>query len=75
METMNLTMEIFLDEETGLWGYAVPALSLVGTGCRTKEEAGRLGHESIGKVLEAGEQRLSPDAHIVRFRVETGTAE
>ncbi len=69
MKIMKLAMEIFLDEETQRWGYAVPALSIVGTGCRTKDEARRLGYEAIETVLEAAPQ-TSPGAELFMFDVE-----
>ena len=31
----QLRVEIFYDHEVDLWGYSVPVLSIVGTGCRT----------------------------------------
>jgi hypothetical protein len=74
MDAMKLAMEIFLDEEAGQWGYAVPALSIVGTGCRSKEEARRLGYEAIGKVLEAQPQTASRGAEIIMFDVEVTSA-
>lgn len=71
---MNLEMELFPDSETGQWGYAVPALSIVGTGCETKDEARRLGFEAIQTVLATGSQRRSPNAEIVVFNVEVTPA-
>jgi hypothetical protein len=72
---MKLAMEVFPDDESGQWGYAVPALSLVGTGCRDKAEARRLGYEAIEAALEAGSDRRSPDAEVVLFEVELRPAE
>jgi hypothetical protein len=74
MDAMRLAMEVFLDEETRQWGYAVPALSIVGTGCRSKDEARRLGYEAIGEVLEAEPQPASPGAEIIMFDVEVTPA-
>jgi hypothetical protein len=74
MDAMKLAMEIFLDEEAGQWGYAVPALSIVGTGCRSKEEARGLGYEAIGKVVEAQPQNASRGAEIIMFDVEVTPA-
>ncbi len=67
---MKLAMEIFPDEETGQWGYAVPALSIVGTGCKDKSEARRLGYEAIETALDADNERRSPDAEVVLFEVD-----
>lgn len=66
---MNLAMEVFPDEETGQWGYAVPALSIIGTGCSTKEEARRLGYEAITAALDEI-PRPSPGTEVVLFHVE-----
>lgn len=67
---MKLAMELFPDEETGQWGYAVPALSLVGTGCRDRDEARRLGLEAIQAALDVDSQGRSPGAEVVLFEVE-----
>ena len=75
MTVMNLAMEIFPDDETGQWGYAVPALSIIGTGCASKEEARRLGYEAIEAALEATPPP-APGAEVVVFHVQlTPTAE
>ena len=72
---MKLAMEIFFDEEAGQWGYSVPALSIVGTGCKSKEEAHRLGYQAIEAGLEAGrEDSSSDDAEFVMFDVEVRPA-
>jgi hypothetical protein len=70
MTIMKLAMEIFFDEETKQWGYAVPALSIVGTGCRSREEALELGYQAIRAVLEGAPPQTSPSADLVLFDVE-----
>jgi predicted RNase H-like HicB family nuclease len=67
---MKLAMEVFLDEETKQWGYGVPALSIVGTGCASREEARELGYQAIRLVLEAAPSQPSPGAEVVLFDVE-----
>ncbi len=67
---MKLAMEVFPDESTGQWGYEVPALSIIGTGCRDKDEARRLGYEAIENVLQSDGDSRSPDAEVVLFEVE-----
>ncbi len=67
---MQVAIELFYDDEVDAWGYTVPALNIIGTGCLTREDALRYVEESIGFVLEGGEDKLSPGAEIVRFRVE-----
>jgi hypothetical protein len=69
MKVMNLAMEIFFDQEARQWGYAVPALSIIGTGCESKEEARRLGYEAIEAALEETPSP-SPGAEVVLFQVE-----
>lgn len=74
MTMMKLAMEIFLDEETKQWGYGVPALSIIGTGCRSKEEARELGFQAIKVVLEAAPRQASPGAEVILFDVEVTPA-
>ena len=71
---MHLAMEIFLDNETEHWGYAVPALSIVGTGCRSKEEARRLGYRAIEAHLSSVEPTDAPGVETVLFEVEIAPA-
>ena len=68
MDAMKLAMELFRDDETGSWGYRIPALSIVGTGCRSREEAQQLGYEAIGAHLEDEGSRIEGD--VVLFDVE-----
>ena len=67
---MEVAIELFYDDEADAWGYTVPALNIIGTGCLTREDALRYAEEAIGFVLEGGEEKLSPEGEIVRFRVE-----
>jgi hypothetical protein len=67
---MKLAMEVFPDEDTGQWGYEIPALSIIGTGCRDKDEARRLGYQAIETALQADGDQRSPDAELVLFEVE-----
>ena len=67
---MKLAMEVFPDGSTGQWGYEVPALSIIGTGCRDKDEARRLGYEAIETALQVNGDQHSPDAEVVLFDVE-----
>ena len=67
---MQVAIELFYDDEVDAWGYTVPALSIIGTGCPTRAEALQHAEESIGFVLEGGEDELSPDGEIIRLKVE-----
>ncbi|HZA26424.1 MAG TPA: hypothetical protein VE915_02095 [Actinomycetota bacterium] len=75
MSIMKLAMEVFFDEETKQWGYAVAALSIIGTGCRSREEAKELGYQAIKGVLEGTPPQSSPDAEVVLFDVEVTPAD
>lgn len=48
----QLRVEIFYDHEVKLWGYSVPVLNIVGTGCRTREDAERYVLDAIEFTLE-----------------------
>jgi hypothetical protein len=74
MSIMKLAMEIFVDEETKQWGYAVAALSIIGTGCRNREEAEEMGYQAIKDVLGGTPPQSSPDAEVVLFDVEVTPA-
>lgn len=47
----QLRVEIFYDHEVDLWGYSVPVLSIIGTGCLTREDAERFVLDSIEFAL------------------------
>ena len=47
---MQVAIELFYDDEADAWGYTVPALNIVGTGCLRREDALRYAEESIGFV-------------------------
>lgn len=74
MSVVKLAMELFFDDETKQWGYAIPALAIIGTGCRSKEEAFERGYQAIKAVLEGVPHPASPDAELVLFDVEVTPA-
>ncbi|HET6770349.1 MAG TPA: hypothetical protein VFH75_01750 [Actinomycetota bacterium] len=74
MSIMKLAMEIFFDEEARQWGYAIAALSIIGTGCRSREEARELGYQAIKGVLAGAPPQSSPGAEVVLFDVEVTPA-
>lgn len=67
---MKLAMELFHDEEVGQWGYSVPALSIVGTGCESREDAYRLGLEAVEFVIESQGQEFGEGAEVVLLDVD-----
>jgi hypothetical protein len=73
MDSMKLRVEFFRDEEVGQWGYSVPALSIVGTGCRNREEAEEFVIEAIKFVLEdegRGAEAAGQETGVTTFEVE-----
>lgn len=70
---MKLRVGLFCDEETGYWGYEVPALSIIGTGCKSREDAERLVLDAIeftfdSEYVERGEgvEELTLDVQIAK---------
>ena len=74
METMKLQVELFYDNEVDQWGYTVPALSIVGTGCNTREEAERSALEAVEFTLESEDEEFSDDSEIVTYDVQIAKA-
>ncbi len=70
MGTMKLHVELFFDDEVNQWGYTVPALSILGTGCDSHEEAERLAVEAIQDVIESGDEEIDEDAEVVVFDLQ-----
>jgi hypothetical protein len=64
-----LQVEIFYDHEVDLWGYSVPVLNLVGTGCPTRADAERLVLDSIEFALEEDIDDPHEGSEIVEFDV------
>jgi len=70
----QLRVEIFYDHEVDLWGYSVPVLSIVGTGCRTREDAERYVLEAIEFVLEEEIDEPSEGTEILSYDVQIAKA-
>lgn len=62
----QLRVEIFYDHEVDLWGYSVPVLPIIGTGCKTREDAERSVLEAIEFTLEEEIDDLTEGAEIRR---------
>ena len=74
MGGMKLQIELFYDNEVDQWGYTVPTLSIVGTGCNSRDEAERFAVEAITVTLEGETSELSHDAEIVTYDVQIARA-
>lgn len=74
MEGMQLKVELFYDNEVNQWGYTVPALSILGTGCDSREEAERFAIEAIQDVIESGDQDIEDDAEVMTLDVQIAKA-
>lgn len=71
---MKLKVELFYDNEVNQWGYTVPALSILGTGCNTREEAERYVVEAIQDVIESGDDEIENDADVMTLDVQIAKA-
>ena len=74
MEAMQLKVELFYDNEVKQWGYTVPALSILGTGCNSREEAERFAVEAIQDVIESGDDEIEADAEVMTLDVQIARA-
>jgi hypothetical protein len=74
MEGMQLKVELFYDNEVNQWGYTVPALSILGTGCDSREEAERFAIEAIQDVIESGDEDIEDDAEVMTLDVRIAKA-
>lgn len=65
----QLRVEIFYDHEVDLWGYSVPVLNIIGTGCLSRQAAERFVLEAIEFTLEEEIEELSEGAEVVTYEV------
>lgn len=70
----QLRVEIFYDHEVDLWGYSVPVLSIIGTGCLTREDVERLVLDSIEFVLEEDIDEPTEAADVITYDVQLAKA-
>lgn len=70
----QLRVEIFYDHEVDLWGYSVPVLSIIGTGCKTRGDAERYVLEAIEFVLEEDVVESHEGAEVVTYDVQIAKA-
>lgn len=74
MEAMQLKVELFYDHEVNQWGYTVPALSILGTGCNSRDEAERFAVEAIQDVIESGDEEIEEGAEVMTLDVQIAKA-
>ena len=74
MDAMQLKVELFFDNEVNQWGYTVPALSILGTGCNSREDAELFAIEAIQDVIESGDEEIEEDAEVMTLDVQIAKA-
>jgi len=74
MEAMKLLVELFYDNEVNQWGYTVPALSILGTGCNSREETERFAVEAVQDVIESGDEEIEDGADVMTLDVQIAKA-
>ena len=74
MGAMQLKVELFYDNEVDQWGYTVPALSILGTGCTSREEAEKFAVEAIQDVIESGDEEIEEGAEVMTLDVQIAKA-
>lgn len=70
----TLRVEIFYDHEVDLWGYSVPVLSIIGTGCKTREDAARYVLDAVEFVLEEEIDEAAEGSEILTYDVRIAMA-
>ena len=70
MEAMKLRVELFYDVEVEQWGYVVPSLSILGTGCTSRTEAERFALEAVQEVIESEDDEMDENSEVVTFDVQ-----
>ena len=65
----TLKAEVFYDHEVDLWGYSVPVLSIIGTGCRTRLDAERYVLDAIQFTLEEDLDEPTEGAEVVTYEL------
>lgn len=65
----QLRVEFFYDHEVDLWGYSVPVLNVIGTGCLSREDAERYVLDAIEFTFEEEIEKHSAGAELVTYDV------
>lgn len=71
---MKLRVEVFQDTETAQWCYDVPALSIIGTGCNSFEDAEKYALEAIEFTLEEENDQPAEGAERITYDVQIAKA-
>ena len=66
---MRLHVRLFRDDETDRWGYDVPAMSIVGTGCASRAEAAQQALAAIEFTLESAAEPAAEGAETITYDV------
>jgi hypothetical protein len=74
MEAVKLLVELFFDDDVAQWGYTVPALSILGTGCKSRDEAERLAVAAIQELIESGDEDIEEGADVMTLDVQIAKA-
>jgi hypothetical protein len=74
MGGMKLHVELFYDGDVRQWGYRVPALSILGTGCNTRDDAERFAMEAVEDAIESGAEDISAGAEVMMLDVRIAKA-
>lgn len=70
----QLRIEICYDHEADLWGYSVPVLSIIGTGCLTREDAERFVLDAIEFAIEEEVDDPHEGADVITYDVRIAKA-
>ena len=74
MAAMKLHVELFYDDDVRQWGYTVPALSILGTGCQTRGDAERFAIRAVEDALESGADEIGEGSEILTLDVRVAKA-
>lgn len=75
MGPVNLRVELFYDDEVDQWGYAVPALSILGTGCPSRSDAERFAIDAVRDVIEsAGDAEVDEGVQVMTLELQVAKA-
>lgn len=71
---MKPKVEIFQDTDTGQRCYDVPAVSITGTACNSREDAEKFALEAIEFTLEEENDQPTEGAEVITYDIQTAKA-